>query len=99
MGQLREKMYRDLKLRGLASGTIERYLEYVESFFKQTRIKDPQTITIETVLQYQFELLEKHKLAPSTVNVRMAALRFFFLTTLKKPWDSKSFPFVKVKRR
>lgn len=99
MSQLSERYVRDLKLRGFCLSTVESYEWHVRKFFVETRIKDPESVTLETLLQYQLELLDQRKWAPSTVNVRIAALRFFFLTTLGKKWDPKAFPFVKKRRR
>ena len=99
MGELRERMRRDLKLRGFSDSTIDQYTHHVKQFFLEAQINDPESVTVETILQYQFELLEKKKFAAQTVNVRIAALRFLFLTTLGKKWDPKAFPFVKKPRR
>lgn len=99
MSQLSERFVRDLKLRGLCQSTVESYEWHVRRFFVEARIKDPEAVTIETILQYQLELLEKRNWAASTVNCRISALRRFFLDTLGKKWDRKAFPFVKKRRK
>jgi len=99
MSQLSERYVRDLKLRGFCDSTIKNYVWHVRKFFTENRIKDPDAVTIETILQHQFELLDHRKWAPSTVNVRVAALRNLFITTLGKDWNPKAFPFVKKRRK
>src|SRR2546425_4786168 len=40
-------------------------------------------------------LFTKHKLAANTVIQRLAALRFFFIKTLRKPWSVADTPYPK----
>jgi integrase len=47
------------------------------------------------VREYQAYLLRERKLSPNTVNTRTGALRFFFVTTLKKPWTAAETPYPK----
>jgi len=44
------------------------------------------------IREYQAQLFKKRKLAPSTVTQRLAALRFFYIKTLKKPWSVAETP-------
>jgi site-specific recombinase XerD len=99
MGKLSEKMARDLKIRGMADSTIHNYLVAVANFIRETDVKDPEAVELEDVLDYLCELTQERDYARTTVNVRMAALRFFFITTLGKKWDPKAFPFLPNKRR
>ncbi|MGC1597328.1 MAG: tyrosine-type recombinase/integrase, partial [Candidatus Acidiferrales bacterium] len=41
------------------------------------------------------ELFKKHKLSPGTVTQRLAALRFFYIKTLKKTWSIAETPYPK----
>jgi integrase/recombinase XerD len=99
MGKLSEKMVRDLKIRGMADSTIQCYRMAVANFIRENDVKDPEAVELDDVLDYLCELTEERELAPSSVNLRMAALRFFFITTLGKKWDPKAFPFLPKKRR
>jgi site-specific recombinase XerD len=99
MSKLREKMVRDLTIRGFAESTIRQYPMRVEQFLRETKIKDLGKVDVETILDYQHSLLEKRKLSPQTVNQNIAALRFLFITTLGRPWNPSVFPFVPVKKR
>jgi len=47
------------------------------------------------IREYQAELFQKHKLSTGTVNNRIAALRFFYIKTLKKNWSITETPYPK----
>jgi integrase/recombinase XerD len=47
----------------------------------------------EHIRQYQAHLFRDRKLSPNTVNQRTGALRFFFITVLKKPWSIAETPY------
>ena len=50
---------------------------------------------LEHIREYQAALFKKYKLAPNTVNQRLAALRFFYVKTLKKAWNTAETPYPK----
>jgi site-specific recombinase XerD len=47
------------------------------------------------IREYQAGLFKKWKLAPNTVNQRLAALRFFYIQTLKRAWSVAETPYPK----
>jgi site-specific recombinase XerD len=47
------------------------------------------------IREYQAALFKKWKLAPNTVNQRLAALRFFYIQTLKRAWSVAETPYPK----
>jgi integrase len=49
----------------------------------------------EHIREYQAELFKKRKLSPGTVTQRLAALRFFYVKTLKKAWSIAETPYPK----
>jgi site-specific recombinase XerD len=49
----------------------------------------------EHIREYQAELFKKRKLSPGTVTQRLAALRFFYVKTLKKTWSIAETPYPK----
>jgi len=53
----------------------------------------------EHVREYQAYLFRERKLDASSVTQRLAALRFFFLKTLKKRWGMEETPYPKKVRR
>jgi integrase/recombinase XerD len=47
----------------------------------------------EHIREYQAESFKKRKLSPGTVTQRLAALRFFYIKTLKKTWSIAETPY------
>lgn len=97
MGVLQEKMRRDLRTRGFSPSTEAHYLREMRSFVRYFGIS-PDKLNLEKVQQYHLHLTEKG-LAPQSVNLAMAAIRFFYLVTLFRPWKEDAIPWMKVKRR
>jgi site-specific recombinase XerD len=97
MGLLKEQMRRALMTRGLSPVTQQQYLRQVERyviFFG----KSPDLLNLEEVQKYHLHLVEK-KLAPRTINLAMAAIRFFYCVTLKRNWREDAIPWMKVGRK
>lgn len=97
MGLLKEKMRRDLLTRGLSPVTEKQYLRQVERyviFFG----KSPDLLNLEEVQKYHMHLIERG-LAPRTINLAMAAIRFFYCVTLKRDWRADAIPWMKVGRK
>jgi len=47
------------------------------------------------IREYQAYLFRQRKLSPSSVTQRLAALRFFFIKTLKRSWSVAETPYPK----
>lgn len=97
MGLLKEKMRRDLVTRGLSSATQNHYLRHVERYVVFFG-KSPDLLNLEEVQKYHLYLVQKG-LAPRSVNLSMAAIRFFYLVTLKRNWKEDAIPWMKVGRK
>ena len=83
MTQLLKKMDEDLQLRNLQEGTRAQYLTNVKQFERFCGRPQAEDGTDE-VRAYLLHL-ERSGLAPSTRNVKHAALKFFFAHTLGRP--------------
>lgn len=83
MGQVRERMTEDLRLRGLRAGTREKYLHYAKAFVAFFMLP-PERLGTEHVRQWIMFMLTIARRSPSTVNVAIGALRFLFTTTLQR---------------
>jgi site-specific recombinase XerD len=59
----------------------------------------PDRMSPEHVRRYQLHLTRDRRVAWSTFNVNVAALRFFFGETLKVPWEIQEVPYQKRGRR
>ena len=98
MGIYCDRFKRDLKIRGSSPKTVYRYIGCVSTFFKHIKLP-PAKVRLEDINQYQLYLTEERKVAPSTFNVHVFAIRFFFLITLKRPWKIKFVPYQKDRRK
>jgi site-specific recombinase XerD len=81
-----ERMSEDMRLRDFRPRTQEGYSAAVRQFMDRTDRK-PEDLTDEDVRSYFLYLREEKKLAPSTINVAVHALRFFFIHTLQRDWS------------
>jgi site-specific recombinase XerD len=98
MGQFRERFERDMQIRGFRPNTIAKYVQCVRSLVKHFR-RPPDDLTLEDINNFQLYLTKERKVAWSTYNVYVVAIRFFFSTTLKKDWNITSIPYQKTRRR
>jgi len=95
---LRHAMLEELQRRNYAKTTVDAYLHAVEQFAKHFR-RPPDRLTHDHLRTYQAYLLRERKLGPRTVGLHVAALRFFFVKTLKRPYSLDDTPYPKAPRR
>jgi len=98
MTQLRQQMLEELQRRNYSQATIANYLRTVEQFARFFG-KPPDQLGPEHVRRYQAHLLRERKLAASTVGLAVAALRFFFVKTLKRDYPPDHRPYPKQPKR
>ncbi len=84
MTHLRRIMLEELQRRNYSDATTRQYLQVVEAFARHFG-KAPDKLGLEHLRTYQAYLLKQRKLAVGTVVGHVAALRFFFVRTLKRP--------------
>ena len=94
MTHLRKMMLEELQRRNYAETTIECYLRTVEDFSRHFHCS-PDRLGPRHIREYQAELFQKRKFSPNTVAQRLAALRFFYTTILKKAWGIEETPYPK----
>jgi integrase/recombinase XerD len=80
---LRQRMIEDMGIRGFSAKTQHDYLRIV-SRFAVFLARSPDTATAEDVRRFQVEQREAETPAPA-MNSHVAALRFFFTTTIDRP--------------
>jgi integrase/recombinase XerD len=95
---LRNMMLDELQRRNYAQNTVRSYISAVEEFASYFR-KRPDQLGPENIRAYQVHLFRDRKLSPGTVEQRGAALRFFFVKTLRRPYLPDHIPFPKRQRR
>jgi len=91
---LRKTMLEELERRNFSQSTITAYIRTVEDFAAHFH-RPPDQLGPEHVRSYQAQLFTRKHLSPNTVIQRLAALRFFFIQTLHKPWSIAETPYPK----
>ena len=94
MTQLRQRMLEELQRRNYSTGTIRLYLRHVAEFAQHFH-RSPDQLGAEDIRQYQLFLIQEKKLAWSTYNQIVCALRFFYAKTLKRPFLVADIPFTR----
>ncbi len=92
MTELRKLMLEELERRNYSQNTVRVYLRTIEDLARHFN-RPPDQLTPEHIREYQAYLFRERKLSSNTVNQRTGALRFFFITTLKKPWSIAETPY------
>jgi integrase/recombinase XerD len=90
--QLRKTMLEELERRNYSQSTARAYLRTIEDLARYFK-RSPDQLEPEHIRQYQSYLFRERKLAPNTVNQRTGALRFFFITVLKRSWSIAETPY------
>jgi integrase/recombinase XerD len=85
MTSLRRRMTEDMQVRSLSSHTQATYVQQV-SLFARHFDKSPELLGPEEIRSYQVYLTNERKLAPSSIILAVAALRFLYKITLRKDW-------------
>src|SRR6201987_540273 len=98
MTHLRKMMLEELERRNYAQTTIDCYLRAVAEFSFHFHCP-PNQLGPEHIRQYQAHLFGQQKLAPSTVTQHLAALRFFYIKVLRRPWSIAETPYPKKVQR
>jgi site-specific recombinase XerD len=91
-------MLEELQRRNFSEHTIRYYIRTVEDFARHFN-RPPDRLGPRHIREYQAELFQKRKLSPGTVAIRLAALRFFYIKTLKKSWSIAETPYPQKTRR
>jgi len=98
MTQLRQRMLEELQRRNYSAGTIRLYLRHVAEFAQHFH-HSPDQLGAEDIRQYQLFLIQEKKLAWSTYNQIVCALRFFYAKTLKRAFLLQDIPFPRKEQR
>jgi site-specific recombinase XerD len=78
-------MTEDMQVRNLALNTQASYLQQVSLFARHFN-KSPEALGPEEIRTYQVYLTNERKLAPGSILIATAALRFLYKVSLKKDW-------------
>jgi integrase len=91
-------MLEELQRRNYAPTTISTYLHAVEQFARYFKCR-PDRLNQTHFRSYQAYLLHERQMRPLTVRLHVAALRFFFVKTLKRRYLLDDTPYPKAPRR
>jgi site-specific recombinase XerD len=79
-------MLEDMQVRNLSPLTQRAYLEHVSRFARHFD-QSPARLGPEEIRAYQVYLTNEKQLAPASIVITVAALRFLYTVTLQKPWS------------
>lgn len=85
MTPLRQRMTEDMQVRNLSPLTQTSYLLQVSQFARHFH-QSPEKLGPEEIRAYQVYLTNEKKLAPGSVLIAVAALRFLYKVSLKREW-------------
>ena len=98
MTHLRQMLLDEIQRRNYAQSTAEAYVRALRDLAQFCRIP-PDRLGPEQIKPYQLHLLRERGLSPQSVKQRMAAVRFFYIRVLKRPYPPNDFPYPKTHRR
>jgi site-specific recombinase XerD len=78
-------MTEDMQVRNLAINTQMSYLQQVSQFARHFH-RSPELLGPEDIRAYQVYLTNEKKLAPGSILIAVAALRFLYKVSLKRDW-------------
>jgi len=87
-------MLEELQRLNYAETTIRHYIRTVEDFARRFNCP-PDRLGPRHIREFQAELFQKRKLSPNSVIRHLAALRFFYIKTLKRAWSIAETPYPK----
>src|SRR6202047_5178013 len=94
MTRLRKMMLEELQRLNYAETTIRHYIRTVEDFARRFNCP-PDRLGPRHIREFQAELFQKRKLSSNSVVRHLAALRFFYIKTLKRAWSIAETPYPK----
>ena len=94
MTKLRRRMIEDMEIRNLSPNTQLSYLQQVTGFARYCH-RSPEEVGPEEIRAYQVYVTNERKLAPGSLCLIAAALRFLYKVTLKREWVDAEIPLPK----
>lgn len=95
MGMLRDQMVSDLHLRNYSPKTVAAYTGCVYRFVKHFR-RSPDLMGEAEIREFLLYLVQECKASPSLRKMFVAAIKFFYRTTLNKPQEVERIPYPKI---
>jgi integrase/recombinase XerD len=86
MTPLRSRMLEDMQIRNLSPLTQRAYVEHVARFARHFG-RSPAVLSPDHIRDYLVYLTNEKHLAPRSIIITVAALRFLYTVTFPKPWS------------
>jgi site-specific recombinase XerD len=99
MGMLSEKMVEDLRLRNRSEITQRCYLGCARRFVGYFDNRPPAKLGERELREFLLHLVEERGVSPATHHQHVAALRFLYTVTLRRPEAVAAIPYPKVPKR
>jgi len=84
---LRQMPLDELQRRNYSQSTVRSYIHVIEDFSKHFH-RSPDRLGRDHIRQYQAHLFRDRKLLAGTITSYVAALRFLYVKTLRRPYLS-----------
>jgi len=91
MGHLRDRMDRDLKLAKFSPRTRYSYLNHVSRFARHF-MRSPELLGDDDIREYLLFLITERNIGESNYRTALAAIKFLYRVTLKKPFEVEAIP-------
>jgi site-specific recombinase XerD len=98
MTPLREKMIRDMQIKGFAEKTQYAYLNHVAAYAKYYH-KSPEDLGEEDIKNYLYYLIQNKGVSKSYISGVYSGLKFLYSTTLGRQWDMTKIPRAKKDKK
>jgi site-specific recombinase XerD len=98
MTKLRQRMLEELQRRNYSPSTARQYLRQVAAFAEHFH-RSPDRLGAEQIRDYQLFLIREKRLAWSTYNQIVCALRFFYIKVLKRTFLLSDIPFTRKQQK
>jgi|TARA_B100000315_G_scaffold12426_1_gene11768 site-specific recombinase XerD len=98
MSELRERLERDLELKGFSPRTRACYLSWVKDYARYFG-RSPDQLGTEEIRIYLHYLIGEKKASRSGVAQAYSALKFFYTTTLERGFALSKIPRIKVSKK
>jgi integrase/recombinase XerD len=96
---IRQKMIDDMTVRRMSEGTQQQYISACSRFAAYFNGTPPGQLGPEHIKAYQVYLVREKKVAWSTLNIHVCALRFLFCVTLGRDWAVKHIVYPKLPKK
>jgi site-specific recombinase XerD len=91
-------MLDELQRRNYSQSTVRSYIHVIEDFAKHFH-RSPDRLGPDHIRQYQAHRFRNRKLQARTITSYVAALRFLYVKTLRRPYLPEHIPFPKRPRQ